>query len=170
MPAETCPEFAWLKSRARVYRPSPSFLKKPAQQLRGFALAQPAINFGRVMAGRLREKARPVLDGAAFRIACGEIKPPHAGKRDRRRAHGAGLQSHVQIAIGQPLRAKRAAGFANRQNFGVRRRIMGLQRPVAGAGDDRAVLRDDRPDRDLAPRAGRLRFLKGAGHRVGGDR
>ena len=160
MPAETCPEFA---------SPSPPFLKKPAQQLRGFAFAQPAIDFRRVMAGRLREKARPVLDGAAFRIARGEIEPPHPGKRDRRRAHGAGLQRHVQIAIGQPLRAKRAAGFADRQNFGVRCRIVGLQHPVAGAGDDRAVPRYDRADRDLAPRAGRLRFEEGGGHRIGGD-
>ena len=73
------------------------------------SLLDPAVDLRRVVAGRLIEDARPVLDAAALGIRCAVIEPADARERDRRRAHGARLQRHVEIAAGEPLRAERRA-------------------------------------------------------------
>jgi len=68
-----------------------------------------------MMAGRLREKPRPVLHGAPLRIACRIIEPPNAREGNGSRAHGAGLERHIEVAAGEPLAAEFGARGADRQ-------------------------------------------------------
>ncbi len=86
------------------------------------------------MAGGLREKTRTVLHCAAFRIPGAEVKPADARERDRARAHGAGLQRHVQVAAHKPLRTNGLRSGANRQHLGVGGGVAILDGAVAGGG------------------------------------
>ena len=103
-----------------------------------------------MMTGGLRIETRPMLHRAALGIGRAVVKPPDAGKRDRRHAHGAGLERHIEVAIGQPLGAERFAGGADREQFGVGGRVPVRQGAVAGFGDHRAVADDHAADRDFA--------------------
>ena len=91
-----------------------------------------------MIAGRLVEDARPVLDAAALWVVGGEIEPADAGERDRGGAHRARLQRDVEIAIGEPFDAQPGGTGAQYQHLGVRGRIMITLDPVAGGGNDRA--------------------------------
>src|SRR5262249_58977961 len=84
--------------------------KEALQQLGGTRLADAAINFRRVMAGRLGEETRTVLYSPAFRIGRAEIEPADPGKGDGGGAHGARLERDVEGAIGQPFAAEPRAG------------------------------------------------------------
>ena len=54
----------------------------------------------------MREEARAVLDRAALRVGRGVIEPAQPRVADRAGAHRAGLERHVEIAVGQPLRRR----------------------------------------------------------------
>ena len=73
--------------------------KKARSSARGPRLLDPAVDLRRVVAGRLAEDARPVLDAAALGIGRAEIEPADARKRDRRRAHRARLQRDVEVGV-----------------------------------------------------------------------
>ena len=102
------------------------------QQLRRGSPVDPAVDLGRVVAGRLVEHARAVLDAAALGIGSAEIEPADTRERDGSRAHGAGLQRHVEIAAGEPFLAEHRAGGADGQQLGMRGRVFQLARAVAG--------------------------------------
>src|SRR5665811_2030227 len=87
------------------------------QQACGGGLTDAAIDFGRVVAGGLAEKARPVLHGAALGIARAEIEPADAGEGDGAGTHGAGLQRHIEIAVHEALASERGAGLADGQQL-----------------------------------------------------
>src|SRR5260221_8386738 len=87
--------------------PLPPLLEEILQQRGRLALADSTINLGAVVAGRLREDARPVLDPAAFRIVGAEIDPAHPEQSDRRGAHRARLERDMEIVIGEELRPAR---------------------------------------------------------------
>src|SRR5262245_13978728 len=81
----------------RVGAQSTPQLEKVAQQRRGLAFPDAAIDLGPVQAGRGGEIAHAVLDRAALGIGGAVIDPSDAGERDRRRAHRAGLERHVEV-------------------------------------------------------------------------
>ena len=83
--------------------------EEPPQQFAGARRVDAAIDLRAVMAGRLGEEARAVLDRAALGIAGAEIEPAQARERDRGGAHGAGLERDIEIAILEPRRAARGA-------------------------------------------------------------
>lgn len=117
------------------------------------------------MAGGLAEDAGPVLDTAAFWIPRPVIEPPDACERDRRGAHRARLKRHVEIAIDEAFIAQSRAGGADRQHFGMGRRIVKFTRPVSGYGEDIAPGRhNDRTDRHFAARRGRPRLIERKRH------
>src|SRR3546814_9562928 len=58
-----------------------------------------------VVAGRLLEDARAMVDAAALGIVGAVHQPAEPGKADRRRAHRTGLKRHVEIRLRQPLQA-----------------------------------------------------------------
>ena len=109
------------------------------------------------MACGLFEDPGTVLDAAALGVVGTEKQPPHPGQRNRRRAHGAGLQGYIQIALVQM-----PAGFADHQHFGVRGGIVQFLAAVAGPGNDapRAAIDQHRADRDLAPRRRPARLIQ----------
>ena len=108
-----------------------------------------AIDLRPVMAGRRGEKPHAVVHRAALRIGRAVVEPPDARERNRGRAHGAGLERHVEIAVGQPLGAERGGGLPDRQHLGMRGRIAVAQGAVAGARDHGAVAHDHAADRHL---------------------
>ena len=56
-----------------------------------------------MMAGRLAVEANAAFHAATFWIIRAVIDPSDAGKRDCRRAHGAGLERHIEIGTWQSL-------------------------------------------------------------------
>jgi hypothetical protein len=104
------------------------------------------------------------IDRSAFRIGRAVVEPPDAGEGDGGCAHGAGLQGHVEVALGQPLAADPFRGGANGENFSMCGRVAVGERPVPGCGDDFAVAHDDAADRHLASPTGRLGRFQGQIH------
>ena len=104
------------------------------QELGGSCLADAAIDLRRVMAGRLREEARAMLDGAALWVWRTEIEPAKPREGDGRGAHGARLERDVEIAIDEPLAAEPGASLADGEELGMGGRIAKLKRAVAGFG------------------------------------
>src|SRR4051794_15758291 len=98
--------------------PSPR-AKKALQQLCSLALADAAIDFGSMQAGRRGKIAHAVLDRAAFYIEGSEVEPADAREGKRRRAHRAGLERHMQIAVNQSLAAERRGRTANCDHLGM---------------------------------------------------
>src|SRR3954452_11272534 len=84
-----------IASLIRATGPSPPHLEKLLEQRRRFGLAYGRINFRHVVARRLRKKTDPGIHRAALRIRGAVIEPADPGKRNRARAHGAGLQGDV---------------------------------------------------------------------------
>ena len=75
-------------------------------------------------------------------------------------AHRAGLNRHVEIAVEQTIVADGRSGFAQRENLGVCRGIVGRERTVASPADDSALAHDDCSDGNLAQRQRTLRLTK----------
>ena len=92
-----------------------------------------------MMAGRLREEARAMLDRAAFGIGRAEIEAADAGKGDGGGAHGARLERHIEVAIGEPLAAELGAGGADGEQLGMRGRVAQGERAVAGGCQHLAI-------------------------------
>src|ERR1039457_2626575 len=107
--------FRFLLAHDHSRKPVPTFWdhalaprgEEVAQQSRAFAFADAAIDFRPVMAGGLRKEPHAIFHRPAFWIARAEIKPPDTRERHCRRAHGAGLQRHIEIAVGKPLTTQR---------------------------------------------------------------
>ena len=83
-----------------------------------------------------------------------EVEPADAGERDGRRAHGAGLERHVEVAPGEPLARQRWRRRSRmRQQLGVRGRIGGSRVRLPARASTRRRRRPPRPR--PAPRRGR---------------
>ena len=131
------------------------FGKKRLEQLGSLLFADAVVDLRRMVAGRVRENPWTLRNATALWIRCTVIKPPDAGERDRRRAHGAGLQSDVEIAPLQPLGAERRARGADRQYLRMRGRIVELACTVTSRSQHLSRWRRSRPR--PAPRRGRRR-------------
>ncbi len=102
------------------------------------------------MAGRAGKKPHARVDGAALGIRSAVVKPADAGERHRAGAHRAWLERHIKIAAIEPLIAERPGRGADREQFGMRGRIMVTDGAVARLGDDLAISHHDAADRNLA--------------------
>jgi cyclopropane-fatty-acyl-phospholipid synthase len=83
--------YQYLSHPRESSRPGTACPEEMAQQVGGGAFGNAAVDFGSVVAGRLVEDARPMLDAAAFWIEGAEIEPPDMREADRRGAHRARL-------------------------------------------------------------------------------
>lgn len=112
------------------------------------------------MAGRLIEKARAVNHRATLRVLGAKDQAADAGVADRPRAHRTGLQRDHQRQPRKPIVADPRGSRAERQDFGVRGRVMIGDRRITGTRNDlsRGRIEHDRADRRLAPRGGGLRL------------
>ena len=129
---------------------TPPAAKKPRSSSGRFVLVDPAVDLGPVVAGRRGEEPHAVVDRAALRVGGAVVEPPDAGERHRRGAHGAGLERHIEIAVGQPFGAERGGGLADRDHLRMGGRVAVGERAVAGLRDHLAVADDDAADRHLA--------------------
>ena len=143
-------------------------LEKLNQQGAGRFGADAAIDFGTMMAGRLLEEARAVLDRAHLLVRRAEIEPADAGEGNGGGAHGARLERHIEIAIGEPLAAELAGRLADRQQFGMGGRVAVGERAVAGrrrgSRPARSVM--TQPTGHLATPSGGFGFGQGMQHRL----
>src|SRR3546814_4423610 len=73
-----------------------SDLEEAAQHRCASLLLHAADHLRAVVAGRLLEDARAMVDAAALGIVGAVHQPAEPGKADRRRAHRTGLQRHVR--------------------------------------------------------------------------
>jgi putative glutamine amidotransferase len=145
----------------------PPRLEKPLQQRRRFRFGDAAIDLRPVMAGRLIEDARPVLDAAALRIVGAEEQAADAEEGDGLRAHGAGLERDIEVAGGEARAAEPGRRFAQRQQLGMRGWVAGRLGAVAGCCEDLASLGHHHgADRHLAAGSGGGGFGEGAAHRA----
>ena len=128
----------------------PPHLEKLLEQRRRLGLPDRGIDLRHVMAGRLGKEPHAGIHRAALGIGGAVIQPPDPRKRDCARAHRAGLQRDVEVAVDQPLGPDGLGGLPDRQDFGVRRRIAVGQRPVAGRGDHLVTPDDHASDRNFA--------------------
>ena len=106
-----------------------------------------------VVAGGLTEDFRAVLDATALGVLGAEIEPADAGKGYGVGAHGARLQRHVKIAMGEARRAKAFGRRPDGQKFRVGRGVIVGLNQVMAAGEDSAgpSIDDDGAHRHLAP-------------------
>ena len=118
-----------------------------------------------MVAGGRREEAHPIFDSAAFRIRRPEIKPPDARKRYRRGTHGARLQRHIKIAVGEPFTAKRRRRRTNRNELRVRGRIVVSDGAIAGSSDHGTVSHNRTAHGYFTARSGGPGFFKGDLHK-----
>src|SRR6185503_1790492 len=93
--------------------------EESAQQFARFTFTESGIELGLMMAGRLVEDARTVLDAAALGIGGPPVEPADAGEGNRLGAHRAGLQRNIEIAIDQARRAELRRRRADRQHLGM---------------------------------------------------
>src|SRR3546814_13748810 len=87
---------------------------------------------------RLRKEARAVGDGAALGIVGAVIEARDAGVGDRAGAHRAGLQRHIEVAAVETFVPQPGRGSANRDDFGMRGRIVRF--PGAVGADRKSVV------------------------------
>ena len=118
-----------------------------------------------MMAGRLGKEAAAALDGATFRVVAAPVEAPDPRERYRRGTHRAGFEGHVEIAVDEPFAAKAGAGRADDEDLGVRRRVVILDRAIAGFRDDKAAAHDHGANRHLAPHRRCAGLLERARHR-----
>lgn len=118
------------------------------------------------MAGGLVEEADTVIDRAALRIVGRIIDPPDAGEGDGGRAHGAGLQRHVEIAAGEPLVIQGLASQADGKHFRMGRRIAQFPRTVARRGHDPPLPDDGSAHRHLPARGRGAGLVEGHAHGI----
>ena len=135
--------------------------EKVTQQLGRLTLANPAIDLGRMVAGRLAEKARAELHRPALGVGSREIEAPEAGKGNRPRAHGARLQGHIEIAADQPLGADFGRRLPDGQHFGMGGGILVGQGPVAGGPQNLPLAHHNGPNGHLAKGGGGPGHIKG---------
>ena len=114
----------------------------------------------------LRQIEKP--EDASERARTGFGRPEddalQAGVPHRTRTHGTGFERHVERRLGKAVVAEHARRLADRENFGVGRRIARSERTVVGARDDFAVHRHDRADGDFFERPRLFGFPKGLPH------
>lgn len=129
-------------------------------------LFEAADDFWRVVTGRLAEDTRAVFHTAALRIISPKNQPANARKRYGLRAHGAGLQGHIQVAVGQTRCFQFFRRRPERQNFGMARRITILLHTVGGTCQDaaRGHLDHNRSDRHFTVGRGETRFFQRLRH------
>ena len=120
------------------------------------------VDLGHMVALRVGKHPSALRDPARFRIGSAKIQTRDAGLADGRGTHRARFKRHIQRMTRKAFRAGCRAGRPDRQDFGMRRRVMQLTRSVAGSRDNLAGRRHhDGPDRNLVAFAG----LSGLGQR-----
>lgn len=95
---------------------------------------------------RIGEEIDHTAAGASFGIGSTPDDPPDSSVLDRARAHGAGLQRHIEITARQAVIAQRLSGRPHGLDFGMRGRVMQADRVIEPTSNHRAVSNHNRTD------------------------
>ena len=142
----------------------PPSAKEATHELGRLVLADAAIDFRPMQAGRAGKIPDPVFDRSTLAIGRPEIEAPDARERDCCRAHGAGLERHVEIAIEQPFVAEGSRGMPDRQHLGMRGRVVVRDGAVRRLRDQVSRAHDHAAHRNLAGLRCRLRLRERERH------
>jgi len=152
-------------ARVGVWAALPLCRKERLQQVAGAPLVDAAINLWTVVASRLAEEARAVLNSATLGIGGSKIEPPNASERYGLGAHWTGLEGDIEIAADQPRRGDQCGSGAQHQYLGMGGRIAQLFDAITiGGQHGAAAIDDDGADGHLAARGSRLGFSEGECH------
>src|SRR5689334_15067753 len=116
--------------------------KKLLQQCCRLCVQQAADYDGVVIEARLEERIRNASARAGFGVARAVNNPRDARVQHRAGAHDARLERHVELTAGETVIAETLRGVTQRNDFGMRRGVVGLYRMVVAAADDLAVSHD----------------------------
>ncbi len=129
------------------------------------ALGEPTIDIGRMVAGLLLEKPGTVIHSTALWVLSAVVEPSDPRKRDRACAHGAGLQSDIEIASDEALAAQPVGRPPNDKHLSVGRRVLQFQDPIAGFGQNLTRgIHNHGPNRHFPAVRGGLCLLQGEVH------
>ncbi len=117
-----------------------------------------------MQAGRRREEAHAAFDRAALGVGRAVIEAADARKRDRSRAHGAGLERDVEVAVDQPFAAERRGGLPQGHDLGMGGGVAIGERAITGLRDQVTVAGDHAADWNLAGGGRRMRLIEGEVH------
>ena len=99
------------------------------------------------MAGRVIEDPRAMFNAAALGVTSTIIDPGDVGFGDRAGTHCAGFQRDMEIGA---IEARLTLGLASgtqRQNLGMRRRVVVFTYPVSSGGNHHTLTHENRADR-----------------------
>jgi len=105
-------------------------------------------------------------EGAAFRIVGGVDKPGNARQDNGSGAHGAGLESDVKSGAAKAVVVEKASTLADHDDFSVGGGIVVANGAIAGASEDRSIMNEEGPDRNLARLGGSARLGKSELHEM----
>ena len=157
-----------IKSSRRERTFSRRVPEEVAQHLASFAFADPGIDFGRVVAGRLGEQAGAVEDGAALGIGRAEIEPARSAparsrRRTSRRAPASPTGRSRRAGSRRAPPRRRASRPSRHGRWDRCRRASGC----APTREHLAAARHHRADRHLAVLRRGARLVEREAHRLG---
>ena len=138
--------------------------KECLQQICCLALHDAAVNLWPMVRRGLCKQAWPMGDGAALRVICAVIKAGDPGMGDGPGAHRAWFQCDPQVTTGQPIVAQRQCSGANRNNLGMRSRVMSAAWGIGPLSNHLAVSHNHSADGDFARARGVMREFQGSCH------
>ena len=138
--------------------------KKILQQGGALAPQYPTLHGGLVVQPGLGEQVEHRAGGPGLGVACCVHHAGQARVQHGSGAHRTGLECHVQRAAVEPVVAQGLGRSAQRDDLGVRARVVQRHRLVEAAGDHPPFAHHDRSDRNLARGAGHARLLQGQPH------
>jgi hypothetical protein len=124
----------------------------------GFAGKEAVGYFDLMIEFGMGEDFEAGAEGAALGVVCAVNEARNAGLDDGASTHGAGFEGDIESGAGQPVVAENARGFANNDDFGVRRGVVIANGAVAGLSEDRPFVDEQSADGNFAG------FGRRAGH------
>src|SRR4051794_13655469 len=150
---------------ARPYG-SPARREEVRQQRGALERQQAAVDLRAVVEPRLAQHVHHGAGGAGLRVGRPVDDPRDPGEHDRPRAHGAGLERHVEHAVEHAPGSEAARGFAQGEDLGVRGGVATQLALVAPGPDDLALVHDHRADRHVVVLQRPLGLAEGQAHEV----
>ena len=106
------------------------------------------------------------LDGARFGISAPPHNPLYPGIHERTRAHGARLQGDVATYPHHPPTPKASCRLTKSDQLCMGGRVLGGFPQVVPAGDDSALVNENRTHGDFSPLLSPSRLDEGFAHKV----
>ena len=140
------------------------FSEKMLQQ-RGAFIAENAFGNLSVMIQRwLLQQIQQPTTRPAFGVAASKNDPSNSAMNNCAGTHRAGLFGNVKVAIGQPPITHRRLSLGQRKHFRMSRRVFEGFHLIAGSGDNRTIVDDDRANGNFFGKIRMLSLAQSLGH------